>query len=198
VRNRNIFRMCCHISYKKKISSTSERIFISQNMFASTSFLISFLFHFCSFTEHGPPQPTFFSEADRRQRISPQETGDFLSLIRQQLQFIYYNDANRTRHCTKATELLNKNDIYSNLLEGRVRHQSSLRGICGEGNIIQNVYRNVSQYSCTFHKISCFLLRKSCLRKNVSHVRDMRNAGKILVRKSERNKHLSDLAGTLQ
>jgi hypothetical protein len=46
----------------------------------------------------------FFSEADRRKHISPQETGDVLSLRRQQLKFRYYTDANGTRNFTKATE----------------------------------------------------------------------------------------------
>jgi hypothetical protein len=80
-----------------------------------------FHFFFVSFTEHGQPQQHFFfSQANRRHHISLQETGDFLSLIRQQLQFRYYADANRKRHFTKATELLNQNDAYLNVLEGRV------------------------------------------------------------------------------
>jgi len=149
------------------------------------------------FTKHAHPN-NFFSEADRRQHISPQETGDFLSPTRQQLQFRYYTDANRKRHFTKAAEWLNQNDSYSKVLEGRVRHQVSLRGFCGEGIIIQNAYRRASHYSCTLHKKSCFLLRKNYLRKNVSHVWDMRNADKILVGKSECNKQLRDLAGPLQ
>lgn len=158
-----------------------------------------FRFCFVSFSSLYTGHPNnFFSEADRRHHISPQETGDFLSLIRHQLQFKYYTDANRRRHFTKVTEWLNQNDSYSNVLEGRVRHEASLRGICGEGIIVQNAYRRVSQYSCKLHRKSCFLLRKNYLRKNVSYVWDMWNADKILVRKSERNKHLRDLAGTLQ
>lgn len=144
------------------------------------------------------PNNVFCSEANRRQHISLQDTGYFLSLIRQQLQLRYYTDANRTRHFTKTTELLNQNDGYSNVLEGRVRHQTSLGGIFGAGIIIKNECRRVLQYSCTLHKKSCFLLRKNFLRKNVSHVWEMRNGHKILVGKSERNKHLRDLAGTLQ
>jgi hypothetical protein len=92
---------------------------------------------------------------------------------------------------------LNQNDAYLNVLEGRVWHQASLRGICGEG-IIKNAYRRVLQYSCTLHKTSYFLLRKNYLRKNVSHVWEMRNADKIFVGKLERNKHLRYLAGALQ
>jgi hypothetical protein len=111
-----------------------------------------FHFFFVSFTEHGQPQQLFVSQANRRQHISLQEIGYFLSLIHQQIQFRYYTDANRTHHFTKATELLNQNDGYSNVLESRVWHQASLRGICGEGITIRNAYRRVLQYSCTLHK----------------------------------------------
>jgi len=158
-----------------------------------------FRFCFVSFSllYRGHPS-NLFSEADRRQHISSQETGDFLSLIRQQLQFRYYTDANGRRLFTKATEWLNQNDSYSNVLEGRVRHQASLHGICGEGIIIQNAYRRLSQYSFTLHRKSCFVLRENYLIKDVSHVWDKRNADKILIGKSERNKHLRDLAGTLK
>jgi hypothetical protein len=71
-------------------------------------------------------------------------------------------------------------------------------GSFGEGIIKKNAYRRVLQCSCTLHKKSCFLLRKNFLRKNVSHLWEMRNGDKRLVGKSERNKHLKDLAGTLQ
>jgi len=60
-----------------------------------------FRFFFVSFNLLYTAHPNnFFSEADRRQHISPQETGDFLSLIRQQLQFRYYTDANWRHHFT--------------------------------------------------------------------------------------------------
>jgi hypothetical protein len=119
----------CVVTYRTRRKSL---LWVREFLFHKTCLhlpLSWFRFFFVSFSLLYTANPkNFFSEADRRQHISPQETGDFLSLIRQQLQFRYYTDANWRRHFTKATEWLNQNDSYSNVLEGRFRHQASLVG----------------------------------------------------------------------
>jgi hypothetical protein len=65
----------------------------------------------------------------------------------------------------KSDKWLNQNDSYSNVLEGRVRHQASLRGICGEWIIKQNAYRRVSQYSCTLRKKNMFSIKEELSKK---------------------------------